>query len=87
MGLDCVYAHALLSADDAAIELGFGTTTFKKRLRQLGVRRWPGRQFAGVLKCYEYIVTVLNVRKATRGSCVFSKATTEPRSNDRLTDA
>lgn len=31
MGLDCVYAHALLSADDAAIELGFGTTTFKKR--------------------------------------------------------
>ncbi|CEG02098.1 RWP-RK domain [Ostreococcus tauri] len=60
MGLDCVYAHALLSADDAAIELGFGTTTFKKRLRQLGVRRWPGRQFAGVLKCYEYIVTVLN---------------------------
>ena len=31
LGLDCVYAHALHSADDAAIELGFGTTTFKKR--------------------------------------------------------
>lgn len=60
LGLDCVYAHALHSADDAAIELGFGTTTFKKRLRQLGVRRWPGRQFVGVVKCYEYIVTVLD---------------------------
>jgi transcriptional regulator of acetoin/glycerol metabolism len=36
--------YAVLKIEDAAKELGMGTTALKKRCRQYGIHRWPHRQ-------------------------------------------
>lgn len=64
--------YAVLKIEDAAKELGMGTTALKKRCRQYGIHRWPHRQ----LKSLDNLIDALekltddSTGDSTDASCI-----------------